>query len=274
MEPRRASSSPASPAVLRARWVLRPCARCARPSARCWGERLLRTFGPLHGAFAILIAPLYGWLVARVPRSVLLPAIYGFMSLAFVGYSRRSSAAMRPIRGWRGCSSWISVMNRCWCPRCSGASCPTSSVREQSKRLFGFIAAGRTPERARAGRHGDVRQVIGNHRPFCSSAPHLPVSIVSVGVLLAQWRSSRQSGVHRVAATSRNASALGGNPVCRLHAGIAQSLSVGHRAVHRRHLGIDTFLYFEQPNWWRRISRSSRARTQVFASLDVTVQTL
>src|SRR5690349_22792602 len=35
--------------------------------------------------FAILIVPFYGWLVARVRRSVLLPAIYGFMSLAFVG---------------------------------------------------------------------------------------------------------------------------------------------------------------------------------------------
>ena len=34
--------------------------------------------------FAILIVPFYGWLVARVRRSVLLPAIYGFMSLAFV----------------------------------------------------------------------------------------------------------------------------------------------------------------------------------------------
>jgi len=35
--------------------------------------------------FAILIVPFYGWLVAHVRRSVLLPAIYGFMSLAFVG---------------------------------------------------------------------------------------------------------------------------------------------------------------------------------------------
>src|SRR6187551_3003473 len=35
--------------------------------------------------FAILIVPFYGWLVARVSRAVLLPAIYGFMALAFVG---------------------------------------------------------------------------------------------------------------------------------------------------------------------------------------------
>src|SRR3954471_23600410 len=34
--------------------------------------------------FAILIVPFYGWLVGRVRRAVLVPAIYGFMSLAFV----------------------------------------------------------------------------------------------------------------------------------------------------------------------------------------------
>jgi AAA family ATP:ADP antiporter len=34
--------------------------------------------------FAILIVPLYGWLVAHIRRSVLLPAIYGLMAIAFV----------------------------------------------------------------------------------------------------------------------------------------------------------------------------------------------
>ena len=34
--------------------------------------------------FAILIVPFYGWLVAHVRRAVLLPAIYGFMAVAFV----------------------------------------------------------------------------------------------------------------------------------------------------------------------------------------------
>src|ERR1041384_6520693 len=34
--------------------------------------------------FAILIVPFYGWLVARVRRAVLLPAIYGFMAAGFI----------------------------------------------------------------------------------------------------------------------------------------------------------------------------------------------
>src|SRR6185295_19268568 len=33
---------------------------------------------------SLVIVPLYGWLVGRVRRSVLVPTIYGFMSLAFV----------------------------------------------------------------------------------------------------------------------------------------------------------------------------------------------
>ena len=34
--------------------------------------------------FALLIVPLYGWLVARVRRTVLMASIYGFMTVAFV----------------------------------------------------------------------------------------------------------------------------------------------------------------------------------------------
>src|SRR3954468_10879921 len=34
--------------------------------------------------FAILIVPFYGWLVAHIRRSVLLPTIYGFMAAAFI----------------------------------------------------------------------------------------------------------------------------------------------------------------------------------------------
>src|SRR3569832_208241 len=34
--------------------------------------------------FAVLIVPVYGWLVARVSRAVLMPAIYGVVALALV----------------------------------------------------------------------------------------------------------------------------------------------------------------------------------------------
>jgi AAA family ATP:ADP antiporter len=35
-------------------------------------------------AFAILIVPLWGWLVARVSRAVLMPAIYAFVAISLV----------------------------------------------------------------------------------------------------------------------------------------------------------------------------------------------
>src|SRR6186713_2280851 len=34
--------------------------------------------------FALLIVPFYGWLVAHIRRSILLPTIYGFMAAAFI----------------------------------------------------------------------------------------------------------------------------------------------------------------------------------------------
>src|ERR1041385_7727700 len=41
--------------------------------------------------FAVLIVPVYGWLVARISRAVLMPAIYGTvaLALAFTGVMMR-----------------------------------------------------------------------------------------------------------------------------------------------------------------------------------------
>ena len=61
--------------------------------------------------FAILIVPFYGWLVARVRRAVLLPAIYGFMSVAFVGTAQVFGAGNPDPMVARVFYVAISVMN-------------------------------------------------------------------------------------------------------------------------------------------------------------------
>src|SRR6188768_651159 len=61
--------------------------------------------------FAIIIVPFYGWLVARVRRSVLLPSIYGFMTVAFVATAQIfGSGALDPMVA-RVFYVAISVMN-------------------------------------------------------------------------------------------------------------------------------------------------------------------
>jgi ATP/ADP translocase len=57
--------------------------------------------------FAIIIVPFYGWLVARVRRSVLLPSIYGFMRWHSWHRTDLRSGALDPW--WRGFSTWPSA---------------------------------------------------------------------------------------------------------------------------------------------------------------------
>ena len=93
--------------------------------------------------FSIAIVPVYGWLIGKVRRSVLLPAIYGVVALilAFIGWSFRVDEG-NPVVG-AVFYVWISVLNLmlvsvCW------SFLLEMFTSEQSKRLFGFIAAGGT----------------------------------------------------------------------------------------------------------------------------------
>jgi AAA family ATP:ADP antiporter len=93
--------------------------------------------------FAILIVPFYGWLVAHVRRAVLLPTIYGFMVVAFVATAMVFESDPKNETLARVFYVGISVMNLML------VSVFWSFMLEilnsdQTKRLFGLIAAGGT----------------------------------------------------------------------------------------------------------------------------------
>src|SRR3954468_10379099 len=93
--------------------------------------------------FAILVVPVYGWLVARVPRSVLMPAIYATVAAALAATGVVMRVDPQNILVGRVFYVGISVINLLL------VSVFWSFLlelfrREQTKRLFGFIAAGGT----------------------------------------------------------------------------------------------------------------------------------
>jgi AAA family ATP:ADP antiporter len=93
--------------------------------------------------FAILIVPAYGWLVARIRRSVLLPSIYAAVALTLLVIGSLLGADEDDLAVGTFFYVWISVINLML------VSIFWSFMLEmfddgQSKRLFGFIAAGGT----------------------------------------------------------------------------------------------------------------------------------
>lgn len=93
--------------------------------------------------FAILIVPVYGWLIARFRRSTLLPWVYGTVAviLGIIGFNIQMDESN--LRVGTFFYVWISVLNLMLVSVFWSFLLEMFSA-EQTKRLFGFIAAGGT----------------------------------------------------------------------------------------------------------------------------------
>jgi len=224
--------------------------------------------------FAIIIVPFYGWLVARVRRSVLLPSIYGFMTVAFVATAQIfGSGALDPMVA-RVFYVAISVMNLLLVSAFWSFMLEMLSS-EQSKRLFGFIAAGGTLG-ALVGPGATALFVknIGNAGVLYVGAGMYLVAIVLSRVLLAQWRHISPDAVAGSPHLSERERALGGNPFAGFMLVLRNPYLLAIALFIAGISAINTFLYFEQLELVEEKFEELAARTQVFASLDVTVQSL
>ena len=224
--------------------------------------------------FAILIVPFYGWLVARVRRSVLLPSIYGFMAVAFAATGKIfGDGTMDPMMA-RVFYVAISVMNLLLVSAFWSFMLEILSS-DQTKRLFGFIAAGGTlGALIGPGATALLVKNIGNAGVLYLGAGMYLVAIVLSRVLLAQWRHISPDKATGPAHLSERERALGGNPFAGFMLVMRNPYLRGIALFIAGISAINTFLYFEQLDQVEKQFEELAARTQVFASLDVTVQGL
>jgi AAA family ATP:ADP antiporter len=136
---------------------------------------------------------------------------------------------------------------------------------EQTKRLFGLIAAGGTAG-ALVGPLLTSLFVtrIGNSGVLYLGAGMFAIAVVLQRVLLAQWHLISPEGVPGATKSDRDR-ALGGNPFAGLIGIMLFVIGVS---------AINTFLYFEQLQLVEEQFAEITKRTQVFASLDAIVQAL
>jgi len=227
--------------------------------------------------FAILIVPIYGWLVARVSRAVLMPAIYGTVgvALAITGIVMQVDPT-NMVMG-RVFYVGISVINLLlvsvfW------SFLLELFASEQTKRLFGFIAAG-----------GTAGALIG---PFITDriVPHVGISgvlyfgaalfmvaIFCQRALLAELRHRTvPSGAldAAAAAAARGSRGLGGNPFAGVIIVFKSPYLIGIALFVVMISAANTILYFEQLRFVREMFTDPAERTQMFARIDFIVQSL
>ena len=223
--------------------------------------------------FALIIVPLYGWLVAHIRRSILVPAIYGFMSLGFLGTAVIFGTHSEGAAFARIFYVWISVMNVMLVSVFWSFMLEIVST-EQSKRLFGPIFAGGT-----AGAFlgpfitGRIVLEVGNVGVLYMGAAMFAIAIVLQRLLMAEWRRMAPGAEEKLGSSERDR-ALGGNPFAGFLLVLRNPYILGIALFIVGISAINTFLYFEQLQLVEDQFEEIAKRTQVFANLDAIVQGL
>jgi ATP:ADP antiporter, AAA family len=226
--------------------------------------------------FAILIVPVYGWLVARVSRAVLMPAIYATVAVALAVTGVVMRADPHNLVVGRVFYVGISVINLLlvsvfW-------SFLLELFRsEQTKRLFGFIAAGGTAG-ALVGPFITDRIVerIGISGILFFGATLFVVAIFCQRALLAELRQEAPSTASADGAQSapRGSRGLGGNPFAGVALVFKSPYLIGIATFVILISSANTILYFEQLRLVKAMFSNPEERTQMFARIDFIVQTL
>jgi ATP:ADP antiporter, AAA family len=219
---------------------------------------------------SIAIVPIYGWLVARVRRSVLLPFIYGFIAvaLAVVGLVLKSDP--ENVHSMQFFYVMISVLNL-FMVSVFWSFLLELFNKEQAKRLFGVIAAGGTTG-ALAGPALTTLLVkqIGSTGVLFMGAAMFVITILCQRTLINIWRGS---GAGPTGDGGRDRP-LGGNPFAGFTALLKSPYLLGISCFIILLATATTFLYFEQLRIVSETFHDKDTRTRVFSIIDTVVQSL
>jgi ATP:ADP antiporter, AAA family len=218
--------------------------------------------------FSILIIPAYGTIVARLRRSVFLPAIYGTVALLFAGVGlAMQTGGMTSVIG-KVFYVFISVMNLML------LSMFWSFLLElfdkgQTKRLFGVIAAGGSAGALAGPFISDIAvDAIGTSGILYLGAAMFGLAIVCQRVLLGVW-------THRSATTGpAEDRPIGGNVFAGITLIARSPYLIGIALFIVGISAVSTLLYFEQLRIVEVTFSDAAAQTRAFARIDWLVQTI
>lgn len=220
-------------------------------------------------AASLIIVPLYGFIVARLRRSVFLPLTYGFVGtvLAVVGFALRGNELNVAVGQFF--YVFISVLNLFL------ISMFWSFVLEllgsqQAKRLIPVIAAGGTAGALVGPLANDFTvESIGNSGVLFAGALLFFAAIAAQRVLLRIWHERPQST--QAPAQERP---IGGNPFAGFTLVLRSPYLLGIALFVVLLSTVSTLLYFEQLRLVEEAFADPTDRTRLFARLDWIVQGL
>jgi AAA family ATP:ADP antiporter len=218
----------------------------------------------------LLVVPVYGWLSRTVPRARLLPICYSFFAASFVAFAVGIWRASDDVWLGRGFYVWLSMFTLFVVS--IGWSFMADVMRpEQAKRLFGQVAAGATIG-ALVGPLASALLVpaVGHAGLLLIAAALLIACLGPVRYLLA-WRRRHPEAAAPAQSAERP---IGGGVFAGLTLIARSPYLIGVSVFVLLLTSVTTFLYFEQARVVAATFPDETRQTQVFAGIDVAVQTL
>jgi ATP:ADP antiporter, AAA family len=216
---------------------------------------------------ALLIAqPLYGALVARLPRARFIPIVYHFFVANLALFWILLTLKVEPVIVARVFFVWLSVFNL-FAIAVFWSFMADLFTAEQGKRLFGFIGAG-----------GTAGALLGPIITIWLSVPLGPVNLLIAAAIFLEaavfcvYRLERAAGAH--AGTPTQTQPIGGNPFAAFPALVRSPYLLGVGLwVSLLSFGA-TMVYLQQANIISATVHGAGEQTRIFASIDLAVSLL
>ena len=217
--------------------------------------------------FVVMLAavPVFGAVVARLPRKRFVPLVYHFFVLNIAVFWLLLTFDFERVHVARVFFVWISVFNL-FAVSVFWSFMADLWTSESGKRLFGFIAAG-----------GSAGALLGPSITVLLAVPLGPVNLLIVAALLLELAvlcaHRLESAVPQAADTTKppESGAIGGGWLAGL-AMVLRSPYLAGIALWVALLSLaGTFLYFQQADIVRAASDDPAVRTRIFATIDLAI---
>lgn len=213
--------------------------------------------------FTLLVVPVFGWVVRKVPRAYVLPLVYGFLVINLLAF-QAVFAAGAGTRGAAAFFVWLSVFNL-FVVSLFWSTLGDCFSTEESHRLYGYVAAGGTAGAltgpaltALLARHASSAQLLALSAGLLAAA--------AICVMALRWR--------KVVDNSAELRPLGGS----IAAGIPLTLKLrrlrGITLLVLCYTTVSTVLYVELVDQVGQAYASPNERTRFFAGVDLAVNGL
>jgi len=223
--------------------------------------------------------PLFGAMVARLPRRRFIPLVYHFFAVNIAVFWLLLTFDVGKVQVARVFFVWISVFNL-FAVSVFWSFMADLFAAEQGKRLFGFIAAG-----------GSAGALLGPALTVWLALPLGPVNLLIVAALFLELAvlcahrlesvaaSNEGAQLARVAEAATQTAPAAQRPVAALGGAWLAGIAMVLRSPYLAGIALwvcllsiaGTFLYLQQANIVAAASDDPAVRTRIFASIDLAV---